>query len=43
MTFDKFHVVKVLSEAVDAVRREEKRKYPEHKLTRYVWLKALPT
>ena len=39
MTFDKFHIVKVLSEAVDAVRREEQREHPELKRTRYVWLK----
>lgn len=39
ITFDKFHVVKVLSEAVDAVRREEQRKHPELKRTRYIWLK----
>ncbi|WP_081411845.1 ISL3 family transposase [Alicyclobacillus herbarius] len=39
ITFDKFHVVKVLSEAVDAVRRDEQRKHPELKRSRYVWLK----
>lgn len=39
ITFDKFHVVKVLSEAVDTVRREEQRKHPELKRSRYVWLK----
>ena len=40
ITFDKFHVIKVLSEAVDLVRREEQRKHPELKRSRYVWLKS---
>lgn len=39
ITFDKFHVVKVLSEAVDKVRKDEQRKHPELKRSRYVWLK----
>ncbi|MBX6365718.1 MAG: ISL3 family transposase [Gemmatimonadetes bacterium] len=39
ITFDKFHVMKLLGEAVDAVRREERRSRPELKGSRYVWLK----
>jgi len=39
ITFDKFHVVKVLNDAVDQVRRQELRKRPELKKTRYIWLK----
>lgn len=39
MTFDQFHLVKLLNEAVDQVRREEQREHPELKKTRYVWLK----
>jgi transposase len=39
LTFDKFHVTKVLSDAVDQVRREEQRERPELKKTRYLWLK----
>lgn len=39
MTFDKFHVLKILNEAVDKVRREEQGLRPELKKTRYIWLK----
>jgi len=39
ITFDKFHVVKILNEAVDQVRREEQKQRPELKKTRYLWLK----
>ena len=38
LTFDKFHVTKVLSDAVDQVRREEQRERPELNKTRYLWL-----
>jgi transposase len=37
MTFDKFHVMKLLGDAVDQVRREESRVRPELKGSRYVW------
>jgi len=39
ITFDKFHVLKILNEAVDKVRREEQSLRPELKKTRYIWLK----
>lgn len=39
VTFDKFHVLKLLNEAVDGVRRSEQRERPELKRSRYVWLK----
>ncbi len=39
VTFDKFHVVKLVNEAVDDVRRAEVKERPELKKTRYVWLK----
>jgi len=39
ITFDKFHVLKILNEAVDEVRRQEQRLVPELKKTRYIWLK----
>lgn len=39
LTFDKFHVSKVLNEAVDHVRRQEQQDRPELKSTRYLWLK----
>ena len=39
ITFDKFHVLKILNEAVDQVRREETQDRPELKGSRYVWLK----
>lgn len=38
LTFDKFHVTKILGDAVDQVRREEQRERPELKKTRYLWL-----
>ena len=39
LTFDKFHVMKILNEAVDEVRRQEQQIRPELKRTRYLWLK----
>lgn len=39
ITFDKFHVLKILNEAVDQVRREETKDRPELKGSRYLWLK----
>jgi transposase len=39
ITFDKFHVMKLLNDAVDQVRREERRQRPELKGSRYVWVK----
>jgi transposase len=39
LTFDRFHVMKLLGEAVDAVRRKEAKERPELKKTRYIWLK----
>jgi transposase len=39
ITFDKFHILKVINEAVDEVRRLEQKTRPELKKTRYAWLK----
>ena len=39
ITFDKFHVMKLIGEAVDQVRRAEAKSRPELKRTRYLWLK----
>jgi len=39
LTFDKFHVLKIINEAVDEVRRQEQQSCPELKRTRYLWLK----
>ena len=39
LTFDKFHVMKIINEAVDEVRRQEQKDRPELKRTRYIWLK----
>jgi transposase len=39
LTFDKFHVIKILNDAVDQVRREEIKDRPELKGSRYIWLK----
>jgi transposase len=38
VTFDKFHVMKLINEAVDQVRRDEQRERPELKKTRFAWL-----
>ena len=38
-TFDPFHLMKLVNEAVDEVRRQEQKDHPELKGTRYVWLK----
>ena len=39
ITFDKFHVMKLINEAVDEVRRQEQKTRPELKGSRYVWIK----
>ena len=38
-TFDKFHILKIINEAVDEVRREEARTQPALKKARYTFLK----
>ena len=39
ITFDKFHILKVINEGVDTVRREEAKTNPLLKGTRYIFLK----
>jgi transposase len=39
MTFDRYHLAAKLSEAIDAVRREEVKTRPELTHTRWLWLK----
>lgn len=39
ITFDKFHVIKAVNEAVDKVRRNEQKSCKDLKNTRYIWLK----
>jgi transposase len=39
LTFDRFHIMKLVNEAVDQVRRAELAERPELKGTRYLWLK----
>ena len=39
ITFDKFHTIKLLNEAVDKVRRLERQDHPELAGSRYIWLK----
>ena len=39
ITFDRFHLMKLMNEALDAVRREESLSTPGLKKTRYHWLK----
>jgi transposase len=41
ITFDKFHVMKIMNEAVDTVRREEQASNHALKKTRFIWLKNL--
>jgi transposase len=39
ITFDRFHIMKIINEAVDAVRRNEAKNNPILKETRYIFLK----
>lgn len=39
ITFDKFHVIKLINEAVDKTRRMESKEYIDLKSTRHIWLK----
>ena len=39
LTFDKFHIMKIINEGVDEVRRQEQKERPELSKTRYIWLK----
>ena len=39
ITFDKFHTVKLINEAVETTRREEQKSHEELKRSRYLWLK----
>jgi len=39
ITFDKFHIIKIINEAIDQVRREEVRKESILKKSRYIFLK----
>ncbi len=39
ITYDKFHIMKIMNEAVDVVRREEQAENVLLKRTRYIWLK----
>jgi transposase len=39
MTFDKFHVTRIVNDAVDQVRRSEQKQRPELKGSRYSWIK----
>jgi transposase len=40
VTFDEFHVIQLVNQAVDAVRRQEVKDQPSLKRTRYLWLKS---
>jgi transposase len=42
ITFDKFHAVKLVNDALDKVRRAESKERPELKRSRYLWLKNEP-
>ena len=39
ITFDRFHVTRIVNDAVDQVRRAEQKTRPELKNSRYLWLK----
>jgi transposase len=39
VTFDRFHVVKMINEAIDKTRREEQKGILDLKSTRFIWLK----
>lgn len=39
ITFDKFHAVKLVNEALEEVRREEQKSHQELKRSRYLWLR----
>lgn len=39
LTFDKFHVMQIINNAVDEVRRQEQKVRPELQKSRYIWLK----
>jgi transposase len=39
VTFDRFHAVKIINQAVDRVRRMEQKAQPMLKGTRYIWLR----
>lgn len=39
MTFDQFHLMKLMNQAVDEVRRQEQKEHPELKGSKYLWLK----
>jgi transposase len=39
ITFDKFHVSKLLNDAIEKVRRQERRERPELAGSRYIWTK----
>ncbi|MFP7199341.1 ISL3 family transposase [Lysinibacillus halotolerans] len=39
LTFDKFHVMKMINEALDETRRKEQQSHPELKNSRYAWIK----
>lgn len=39
ITYDKFHVMKVINEALDKVRKSEVSEQPILKQSRYIWLK----
>jgi transposase len=43
ITFDKFHAVKLVNDAVDKVRRAEAKGRPELKRSRYLWLRNEPS
>ena len=39
ITFDEFHAIQLVNKAVDEVRRQEVKRAPELRRTRYIWFK----
>lgn len=39
IVFDRFHIAKKMNEAVDQIRKKDRKKYEELKNSRYLWLK----
>ena len=42
ITFDEFHIIQLVNKAVDEVHRQEIKRAPERRRTRYIWLKDKP-
>jgi len=39
ITFEEFHIIQLVNKTIDEVRRQEVKRAPERRCTRYIWLK----